>query len=63
VPADEGPGGGDPEPEPTPPDRTVACSYCGSENTRPVSLFGMGEMTMQYHCDDCHSVFERVKWE
>ncbi|MFB6130175.1 MAG: hypothetical protein ABEJ28_05075 [Salinigranum sp.] len=42
--------------------REVACAHCGSTDTEPISLFGTGEMTMQYECHECHSVFERVKW-
>lgn len=40
----------------------VACPHCDSTDTEVLSLFGTGEMTMQYSCLECHAVFERVKW-
>lgn len=46
-----------------PGEREIRCPHCGSTDTRQISLFGAGEMTMQYHCEGCHSAFERVKWQ
>lgn len=40
----------------------VVCAHCGATDTEPISLFGTGEMTMQYECRACNAVFERVKW-
>lgn len=44
-------------------EESVPCAHCGSTNTKRVSYFGAGEMTMQFECEDCHSSFERVKWQ
>lgn len=40
----------------------ATCPFCGSADTAAISLFGMGEMTMQCQCRNCGSTFERVKW-
>jgi hypothetical protein len=40
----------------------AVCPFCGSGNTELISLFGSTSLTSQYHCRDCRSAFEQVKW-
>ena len=40
----------------------AVCPFCGSGNTELISLFGSTSLTSRYHCRECRSAFEQVKW-
>jgi len=40
----------------------VACAFCGSTGTELLSLFGQNLLSSQYYCNNCHTVFEAVRW-
>ncbi len=40
----------------------VACAFCGSTDTEMIALFGQQLMSSQYYCNNCHTVFEAVRW-
>ncbi len=42
---------------------SVACAFCDSEETEPVSIYGCHMMTAQYQCRSCRSVFDWVRAE
>ncbi|OXB90403.1 hypothetical protein [Geobacillus subterraneus] len=42
--------------------KEVRCSFCGSANVAPLSMFGTAQLVSQYYCHQCRSVFERVRW-
>ncbi|GMA51362.1 hypothetical protein GCM10025857_27190 [Alicyclobacillus contaminans] len=44
------------------PKNPVQCPFCGSERVHRLSQFGKAQLVSQYLCDDCRSVFERVRW-
>ena len=38
------------------------CPFCGSPVTAKVSDFATSLMVASYHCADCNSYFEAIKW-
>lgn len=40
---------------------SVACPFCGSDDTEQFSAFGSAISTSQYYCIDCRTVFEFMK--
>lgn len=51
--------------EPSPIDRAgqVACPFCDSTDNELFSVFGQTLIGSQYYCNNCHTVFEAVRWE
>ncbi len=43
--------------------RQVICPYCQSTDNELFSLFGQTLIGSQYYCNNCHSIFESVRWE
>lgn len=41
---------------------SVTCPFCDGEETEPFSAFGSSLSVSQYYCNDCHTVFEWMKW-
>lgn len=41
----------------------VRCPFCESTNTRKESDFGTTLAYAQFYCNDCHTMFEWLKWE
>ena len=41
----------------------VACPFCDSTDNKLFSLFGQTLIGSQYYCNNCHTVFEAVRWE
>lgn len=41
----------------------VACPFCGSTETEPMSLFGQQLLTVQYYCNACRTPFEKIRDE
>lgn len=41
----------------------VDCPFCGSSNTEQFSRFGQEISKQGYYCRDCHSHFERIKYD
>ena len=39
------------------------CSFCNSENVSIYSSFGTAQLVRQYYCQECHSVFEFIRWQ
>jgi hypothetical protein len=39
----------------------VACPFCRSVDTEPLSLFGQQLLTVQYYCNECRTPFEKCK--
>jgi transposase-like protein len=44
-------------------DPEVVCPFCGSTDTERESAFGSEISKMQYYCNGCHTVFERIKFD
>jgi hypothetical protein len=40
----------------------VPCAFCDSTDTELISLFGQFLLGSQYYCNNCHTVFETVRW-
>jgi hypothetical protein len=40
----------------------VACAFCDSTDTELFSLFGQSLLGSQYYCNNCHTVFEAIRW-
>lgn len=38
------------------------CPFCSSGNVKKISQFGKAQLVNQYYCEDCRSVFERIRW-
>lgn len=47
-----------------PPNRAgrVACPFCDATDNELFSLFGQSLIGSQYYCNNCHTVFEAVRW-
>lgn len=43
------------------PESVIDCPFCKSLDVELLSLFGQQLMTVQYYCNSCRTVFERVK--
>lgn len=43
--------------------RRIACPFCGSGDSEPLSTFGSLLMTSQYYCRRCRTPFEWVRQE
>lgn len=41
----------------------VACPFCESTDNELFSVFGQTLIGSQYYCNNCHTVFEAVRWE
>ncbi len=41
----------------------VACPFCDSTDNELFSVFGQTLIGTQYYCNNCHTVFEAVRWE
>jgi hypothetical protein len=41
----------------------IACPFCNSMDNELFSLFGQTLLGSQYYCNQCHTVFEAVRWE
>lgn len=41
----------------------VACPFCDSTDVERVSRFGTEISKQGYYCNDCHSPFERLKYD
>ena len=41
----------------------VACPFCDSTDNELFSVFGQTLIGSQYYCNNCHTVFEAVRWE
>jgi transposase-like protein len=39
------------------------CSFCGSDNVERIAAFGTAQLVRQYYCNNCHSVFEYIRWQ
>ncbi|WP_449271955.1 PaaD-like zinc ribbon domain-containing protein [Haloterrigena gelatinilytica] len=42
---------------------TVTCPFCESTDTDRESAFGSEISKTQYYCNDCNTVFERIKYD
>lgn len=42
---------------------TVQCPFCPSDNVERITSFGTAQLVRQYYCNDCHSVFEHIRWQ
>jgi transposase-like protein len=42
---------------------TTHCSFCDSTNVNLLSPFGTAQLVSQYYCNNCHSVFEFIRWQ
>jgi hypothetical protein len=40
----------------------VVCPFCGTADNELFSLFGQTLIGSQYYCNNCHTVFEAVRW-
>jgi hypothetical protein len=49
----------DPDDEPT----RAVCPFCGSDDSELESTFGSEVSKSQYYCNNCHTVFERIKYD
>lgn len=38
------------------------CAFCNSENVKLIAPFGTAQLVRQFHCNDCNSVFEYLRW-
>ncbi|MCP4359126.1 MAG: hypothetical protein GY796_14015 [Chloroflexi bacterium] len=49
----------------SPPDKVgqITCPYCNSTDNELFSLFGQTLIGSQYYCNNCHTVFESVRWK
>lgn len=43
--------------------KPVPCPHCGSGQTERFGVFGPFHISEPYICKECHSPFQRVKWE
>jgi hypothetical protein len=43
--------------------RGVHCAFCDSTDTELIALFGQFLLGSQFYCNNCHSVFEAVRWK
>ncbi|MDG5817646.1 hypothetical protein [Natronococcus sp. A-GB7] len=41
----------------------VSCPFCESTDTERESAFGSEISKTQYYCNDCNTVFERIKYD
>lgn len=41
----------------------VVCPFCESADTERESAFGSEISKMQYYCNGCNTVFERIKFD
>lgn len=37
------------------------CPWCGSDDVSELAAYGSLLMTAQWHCESCHSPFERIR--
>lgn len=44
-------------------DGNPTCPFCGSSDVELESAFGSEISKSQFHCNDCLTVFERLKWD
>jgi len=42
---------------------SVECPFCGSDDSRPLAIFGSLLMTAQYYCNGCRTTFEWIRRE
>jgi transcription elongation factor Elf1 len=42
---------------------TAECPFCGSTDTEVESAFGSEVSKTQYYCNNCTTVFERIKFD
>lgn len=43
-------------------DDAATCPFCGTSDVMMISPFGKMQLVMQYYCNVCRTVFERIKW-
>lgn len=43
--------------------RAVACPFCDATDVERASTFGSEVSKAQYYCNDCNTVFERLKYD
>ena len=41
----------------------AVCPFCGSSDSELESTFGSEVSKSQYYCNNCHTVFERIKYD
>lgn len=41
----------------------VACPFCSATDNELFSIFGQSLIGSQYYCNNCHTVFEAVRWQ
>ena len=41
----------------------AVCPFCGSDDSELESTFGSEVSKSQYYCNNCHTVFERIKYD
>lgn len=41
----------------------AVCPFCGSNDSELESTFGSEVSKSQYYCNNCHTVFERIKYD
>jgi formate dehydrogenase maturation protein FdhE len=39
------------------------CSFCDSIDVTLIAPFGSAQLVRQFYCNDCHSVFEYIRWQ
>lgn len=44
-------------------DWTPSCPFCGSEDVEVELPFGSALSKSQLSCQECDSIFERIRWE
>ncbi|WP_449404316.1 PaaD-like zinc ribbon domain-containing protein [Halalkalicoccus subterraneus] len=44
-------------------DLNIICPFCDSADTERESAFGSEISKMQYYCNSCNTVFERIKFD
>jgi hypothetical protein len=42
--------------------KRTPCAFCDSTDTVLISLFGQFLLGSQYYCNNCHTVFDAVRW-
>ena len=41
----------------------AVCPFCGSDDSELESTFGSEVSKSQYYCNNCHTIFERIKYD
>jgi hypothetical protein len=41
----------------------AVCPFCGSSDSELESTFGSEVSKSQYYCNNCHTIFERIKFD